>query len=92
MRSTLARACLSPARLDTDYFRQFTVEWVVNRFERGRPIRSWQPKRVGERNEALDTVVRADAALHGLISARLRLNEDVEGMLGISHRRVGSPR
>jgi len=27
------------------------------RFERGRPIRSWQSRRDGERNEALDTFV-----------------------------------
>ncbi|MEZ5784753.1 MAG: terminase gpA endonuclease subunit [Rhizobiaceae bacterium] len=69
-----------PRRLDADYFRQLTVERVVSRFERGRPIRSWQPKRDGERNEALDTVVYAHAALHGLISMGLRLNDEVEGM------------
>ena len=54
--------------------------YLVTRFERGRPIRSWQPKRDGERNEALDTFVYAHAALHGLISMGLRLNEEVEGM------------
>jgi phage terminase large subunit GpA-like protein len=42
----------------------------------------WQPKRDGERNEALDTFVYAHAALHGLISMGLRLNEEVEGMNG----------
>ena len=62
-----------PRRLDADYFRQLTAE-------RGRPIRSWQPKRDGERNEALDTFVYAHAALHGLISMGLRLNEEVEGV------------
>jgi len=60
-----------------DDFRQLTAERVVTRFERGRPIRSWQPKRDGERNEALDTFVYAPAALHGLISIGLRLNEEV---------------
>ena len=74
-----------PRRLDVDYFRQLTAERVVTRFERGRPIRSWQPKRDGERNEALDTFVYAHAALHGLISMALRLNEEVEG---IETRRV----
>ncbi len=44
-----------------------------------RPIRSWQPKRDGERNEALDTFVYAHAALHGLISMGMRLNEEAEG-------------
>ncbi|MFO4987314.1 hypothetical protein RCK87_26580, partial [Salmonella enterica subsp. enterica serovar 1,4,[5],12:i:-] len=51
-----------PRRLDADYVRQLTAERVVTRFERGRPIRSWQPKRDGERNEALDCRVYARAA------------------------------
>ena len=55
--------------------------YIVTRFERGRPIRSWQPKRDSERNEALDTFVYAHAALHGLISMGLRLNEEVEGVM-----------
>ena len=75
-----------PRRLDADYFRQLTAERVVTRFERGRPIRSWQPKRDGERNEALDTFVYAHAALHGLISMGLRLNEEVEGVTTASVR------
>ena len=54
-------------------------EPVVTRFERGRPIRSWQPKRDGECNEALGTFVYAHAAHHGLIGMGLRLNEEVEG-------------
>lgn len=56
-----------------------TAERVVTRFEKGRPIRSWQPKRDGARNEALDTFVYAQAALHGLISMGLRLNEECHG-------------
>jgi phage terminase large subunit GpA-like protein len=67
-----------PRRLDADYFRQLTAERVVTRFEKGRPIRSWQPKRDGERNEALDTFVYAHAALHGLISMGMRLNEEAD--------------
>jgi len=69
-----------PRRLDAGYFRQLTAERVVTRFEKGRPIRSWQPKRDGERNEAFDAFVYAHAALHGLISMGMRLNEEVEGM------------
>jgi phage terminase large subunit GpA-like protein len=75
-----------PRRLDADYFRQLTAERVVTRFEKGRPIRSWQPKRDGERNEALDTFVYATAALHGLITMGLRLNEEAEAMT-VSPRR-----
>ena len=66
---------------DADYFRQLTAEKVVTRYERGRPIRMWQPKREGERNEALDTMVYATAALHGLISMGLRLNFEATAML-----------
>ena len=67
-----------PRRLDAEYFRQLTAERVVTRFEKGLPIRSWQPKRDGERNEALDTFVYAHAALHGLISMGMRLNEEAQ--------------
>jgi phage terminase large subunit GpA-like protein len=59
------------------------------RFERGRPIRLWQPRREGERNEALDTTVYAMAALHGLISMGLQLNKEAEA-LGASLRK-GTP-
>ena len=41
------------------------------------PIPSWQRKRDGERNEALDTFGYAHAALHGPISMGLPLNEEV---------------
>ena len=66
---------------DADYFRQLTAEKVVTRYERGRPVRMWQPKREGERNEALDTMVYATAALQGLITMGLRLNFEATAML-----------
>jgi phage terminase large subunit GpA-like protein len=66
---------------DAEYFRQLTAERVITRFEKGRPIRSWQPKREGERNEALDTFVYAMAGLHGLISMGLRLNDEARQLL-----------
>lgn len=69
-----------PAERDAEFFRQLTAERVVTRFERGRPIRLWQPRREGERNEALDTTVYAMAALHGLISMGLRLNKEAESL------------
>jgi phage terminase large subunit GpA-like protein len=75
-----------PAERDAEFFRQLTAERVVTRFERGRPIRLWQPRRDGERNEALDTTVYTMAALHGLISMGLRLNEEAES-LGASPRK-----
>ncbi len=75
-----------PAERDAEFFRQLTAERVVTRFERGRPIRLWQPRREGERNEALDTTVYAMAALHGLISMGLQLNKEAES-LGASPRK-----
>ena len=59
---------------------------VVTRFELGRPIRSWRSKRDAERNEALDTLVYAHAALHGLISMQLRMNKEVEGLASVPAR------
>jgi phage terminase large subunit GpA-like protein len=79
-----------PAERDAEFFRQLTAERVVTRFERGRPIRLWQPRREGERNEALDTTVYAMAALHGLISMGLRLNKEAES-LGASPRKGAAP-
>lgn len=67
-----------PVDRDAEFFRQLTSERVVTRFDRGRPIRLWQPRRDGERNEALDTTVYAMAALSGLISMGLRLNEEAD--------------
>jgi len=55
-------------RLAAHYFRQLTAERVFTRFERGRPVRSWQPRHDGERSEVLDTFVYAHADLHRLIS------------------------
>jgi phage terminase large subunit GpA-like protein len=78
-----------PRRMDADYFRQLTAERVVTRYDRGRPIRSWQPKRDGERNEALDTFVYATAALHGLVAMGLRLNDEAAAMTMLPTR--GAP-
>ncbi len=75
-----------PAKRDAEFFRQLTAERVVTRFERGRPIRLWQPKRDGERNEALDTAVYAMAALHGLISMGLRLNKEADAVIAAGRK------
>lgn len=77
---------------DAEYFRQLTAERVVTRFLKGRPIRSWQPKRDGERNEALDTFVYAMAGLQGLISMGLRLNDEVEVMAAVKIKGDGTIR
>jgi len=75
-----------PQRLDADYFRQLTAERVVTQFYKGRPVRSWQLKRDGERNEALDTFVYANAALQGLISMGLRLNDEAEAVTALGRK------
>jgi phage terminase large subunit GpA-like protein len=62
--------------LDAEYFRQLTAERVVTTFVKGRPVRSYQVRK-GVRNETLDCMVYATAALHGLIQMRgLRLNDE----------------
>ena len=75
---------------DVEYFRQLTAEKVVTRYERGRPVRMWQLKREGERNEALDTMVYATAALHGLISMGLRLNHEAAVLLALPEKTADS--
>jgi phage terminase large subunit GpA-like protein len=65
---------------DAEFFRQLTAERVVTRLERRRAVRLWQPRREGERNEALDTTVYAMAPLSGLIATGLRLNEEADAI------------
>jgi len=47
---------------DEDYFKQLTSERQALRYHRGFPIREWV-KKAGDRNEALDCVVYAYAAM-----------------------------
>ena len=65
---------------DAEYFRQLTSERVVTTFQRGRPIRSWQMRTAGERNEALDCSVYCFASLQGLISMGLQLNREATAL------------
>lgn len=73
-----------------DHLFHLSAERAAARFERGRPIRLWQPRRDDVRNEALDTTVYAMAALHGPISIGLRLNKETEA-LGVSPRKGAVP-
>ena len=61
---------------DAEYFRQLTSERVITRYSFGRPERQWALRQEGARNESLDTMVYATAALHGLISMGLRINDE----------------
>ena len=56
----------------------------------GSPDPLLAPRRDGERNEALDTSVYAGAALHGLISMGLRLNEEAEAIAAAKRRTEAS--
>ena len=53
------------ARLDLEYFQQLTAEKQVVKFVKGFPVREWV-KKPSARNEALDCMVYAYAALHRL--------------------------
>jgi phage terminase large subunit GpA-like protein len=61
--------------LDATYFAQLTAERVVTKYQMGRPKRQWTPREPGARNEALDTLVYASAALAGLATAGFRLDD-----------------
>lgn len=70
------------------YFEQLTAEKVVDRRSRGGfSVRVWEKKSPGRRNEALDTAVYADAALHGLFS----LGFDLDREAGRVERLIGAP-
>ena len=65
-----------PVDRDAEFFRQLTGEKVVTRYAKGRPIRQWMRKEAGGRVEVLDTTVYAYAALHGLLAAGMKLNDE----------------
>nr|WP_213394445.1 terminase gpA endonuclease subunit [Yoonia sp.] len=73
-----------PQNLDEDCFLQLTAERVLNRFERSHPLRSRRPKRDGECNKFLDTFAYARTLLHGLISMRLRLNDEADSFAAMA--------
>lgn len=62
---------------NTRYFNQLTAEQVTDeRASNGTIERVWRLKSEGRRNEALDTSVYGEAALRGLISLGLDLNQE----------------
>lgn len=69
------------AACDQKYFDQLTAEKVVTQVVRGRPVRSWQLRIAGARNEALDTAVYAYAALAGLSSLGLMLDREAKALI-----------
>ena len=64
------------ASLTDSFFEQLTAERVIIRYKAGRPVRVWEVENNHTRNEALDCAVYAAAALAGLESMGLNLNEE----------------
>lgn len=69
-----------PKDRDKSYFDQLTAEEKRTKFVRGQRQFYWHPIR--KRNEALDCRVYGLAALHGLLSTGLRLNQNCARIQG----------
>lgn len=68
-----------PMSLGERYFRQLTAERVKTETDkRNFPIRTWELKSAGRRNEALDCAVYSYAALAGLKAMGLDLDREAE--------------
>lgn len=65
-----------PKFLEAPYFQQLTAEHRRTKYVRGRPVRFWEVKQKGTRNEALDTFVYALAALTGLVTLGIDLEAE----------------
>ena len=77
------------AGLGPEWFDQLTAEKVRTRYVNGRPVRSWEPKRSGIRNEALDCLVYASAALHGLRVQGLDLEREAQELANVALKAAG---
>jgi len=69
----------STRQFDKRYFDQLTSEKVTDKTSpNGASMRVWELKSDGRRNEALDTSVYAEAALHGLISMGVDVDQKTQ--------------
>ena len=65
-----------PIERDQEWFNQITSEVVKTKYVKGRPTRTWQPRKEGIATEGLDCRVYAFAALRGLVrNWKLDLNK-----------------
>lgn len=55
--------CHFPAYYQAEYFNQLTGEKLITKYNKGRAVRAWTPKKSGQRVEALDCRVYALAVL-----------------------------
>ena len=68
-----------PIERDQEWFNQITSEVVKTKYVKGRPVRSWEPRKEGTPTEGLDCRVYAFAALRGLVrNWKLDLNKLAE--------------
>ncbi len=65
--------CHFPLEYGEEYFASLTAEHLVPRIVRGEVVLSWEKRRAGARNEALDIRVLAEAALWKLNPPWLRM-------------------
>ena len=68
-----------PIERDQEWFNQITSEVVKTKYVKGRPVRSWEPRKEGTPTEGLDCRVYAFGALRGLVrNWKLDLNKLAE--------------
>ena len=81
-----------PIERDQEWFNQITSEVIKTKYVKGRPVRTWQPRKEGIATEGLDCRVYAFAALRGLVrNWKLDLNKLAHKLSEIPLRNSDSP-
>ncbi|MDA9231368.1 phage terminase large subunit family protein [Rickettsiales bacterium] len=81
-----------PIERDQEWFNQITSEVIKTKYVKGRPTRTWQPRKEGIATEGLDCRVYAFAALRGLIrNWKLDLNKLAHKLSEIPLRNSDAP-
>jgi phage terminase large subunit GpA-like protein len=81
-----------PIERDQEWFNQITSEVVKTKYVKGRPVRTWQPRKEGIATEGLDCRVYAFAALRGLVrNWKLDLNKLAHKLSEIPLRNSDAP-
>ena len=81
-----------PTHRDQEWFNQITSEVIKTKYVKGRPTRTWQPRKEGIATEGLDCRVYAFAALRGLVrNWKLDLNKLAHKLSEIPLRNSDAP-
>ena len=81
-----------PIERDQEWFNQITSEVIKTKYVKGRPTRTWQPRKEGIATEGLDCRVYAFAALRGLVrNWKLDLNKLAHKLSEIPLRNSDTP-